>query len=315
MNKDYLFTKLGKVIQDALEDDAVTEIMRNPDGILWFVHREKGVIEVGHLSEQDALSFVHSLAQYTSQYLNAKKPYLDCCLPFNGERINITIPPMSDGVSFNIRKRAKVIYTLGDYVKQGVITKSQSNLLNKAIRERKNILVSGGPGTGKTTLTNALLNEIHAVVPRGHRVLLLEQVPELQCNVANCKPMVTTDHTDMQRLLWIAMRNSPDRIIVGEVRDGACLAMLKAWNTGCPGGIATIHANSAEAALQRVLDLSLEATHHAPCTLMSEALDVIVQLNLDPVSSSGRRVTSIISVDGYDRINQEFIMTNMEERT
>ncbi len=314
MNQNYLREKLGSNIESTLKDDAVTEIMRNPDGMLWFVHREQGVIEAGHLSEQDALSFAHALAQYTSQYLNAKKPYLDCCLPFNGERINITIAPLSDGVSFNIRKRAKVIYTLSDYVRQGVITKAQSTLLNKAIRERKNILVSGGPGTGKTTLTNALLNEINDVEPKGHRVLLLEQVPELQCKVANCKSMVTTDHADMGRLLWIAMRNLPDRIIVGEVRDGACLAMLKAWNTGCPGGIATIHANSDESALQRVLDLSLEATNHAPCTLMSEALDVIVQLNLDQSSPSGRRVSGIISVEGYDRLSQKFLMTSMEEK-
>ncbi len=314
MNPDYLEKKLEKTIQTALKDDAVTEIMRNPDGILWSVHRKHGVIEAGYLSEQDALSFVHALAQYSNQYLNAKKPYLDTCLPFQGERINITIPPLTEGVSFNIRKRAKKIYTLSDYVEQGIISKCQSKLLNKAIRERKNILVSGGPGTGKTTLTNALLNEIKEVVPKGHRVLLLEQVPELQCKVANCKPMVTTDHADMRRLLWIAMRNSPDRIIVGEVRDGACLDMLKAWNTGCPGGIATIHANSAIAALQRVTDLSLEATHHAPYSLMGEALDVIVQLNLDPSSISGRRVTEIIRIDGYDREPQEFIMHNMEEQ-
>lgn len=313
MNKEYLEEKLGRTIQAALKDDVITEIMRNSDGVLWFVHREQGVIEVGHLSEQDALSFAHSLAQYSSQYLNAKKPYLDSCLPFHGERINITIPPLSEGVCFNIRKRAKQIYTLSDYVDQGIITKSQSKLLNKAIRERKNILVSGGPGTGKTTLTNALLNEINEVVSKGHRVLLLEQVPELQCKVVNCKPMVTTDYADMRCLLWIAMRNSPDRIIVGEVRDGACLDMLKAWNTGCPGGIATIHANSAIAALQRVMDLSLEATNHAPCSLMGEALDVIVQLNLDPSARSGRRVSGIIRIDGYDRQAQEFVMHNMEE--
>lgn len=275
IQKDYLWQKLGEAIQAALLDDEVTAVMLNPDGGLWQVHRKKGTIPFGHLSDNASLAFVHALAQFRQQFLNDKKPYLDTCLPFHGERINITIPPMVEGVSFNIRKKAQQVYTLSDYLEQGILMAKQVKLLKNAIQTRKNILVSGGPGTGKTTLTNALLDEIRRVVPLGHRVLLLEQVSELQCLVANSKPMVTTEYADMRRLLWIAMRNSPDRIIVGEVRDGACLDMLKAWNTGCPGGIATIHANSAEAALQRVLDLSLEATHHAPCSLMGEALDVI----------------------------------------
>lgn len=138
------------------------------------------------------------------------------------------------------------------------------------------------------------------LVPEGHRVLVLEQVPELQCNVKNLKTMLVSEHVTMNRLLWIAVRNSPDRIVIGEVRDGAALDMLKAWNTGCPGGIATIHANNPEAAVQRVLDLACEVVTTPPYLLAAEALDVIVQIEERASHPAGRIVTEMITVKGFD---------------
>ena len=309
MDKEYLWQKLSKPIQSALLDDQVFEITLNPDYSLWVTSHLDGCHFVSQLEEAEVSALVNALSQSNLKYLNHTKPFLDCTLPFHNERVCITVPPITDGVSFNIRKHSQQIFTLADYVSQGVMSSEQAEILKMAIQMCQNILVSGGPGSGKTTLTNALLDAMADVVSPGHRVLLLEQIPELQCRVANHKRMLTTDSVDLRTLLWIAMRNSPDRIIVGEVRDGAALDMLKAWNTGCPGGLATIHANSPEAALQRVVDLSLEAIHTPPYRLTVEAIDLVVQLNRDSRCEAGRTVAGIVQLIDYQDGN--FIFENV----
>lgn len=306
MEANYLWEKLGPQIHQGLQDDNVFEIILNPDSSLWFKHKTTGMLSVGKLDEHQANSFVHALAQYENKFLNDKTPYLDAILPFSGERVNVTIPPLNQCVSFNIRKKAQLIFTLEHYVESQIITQKQADLLTSAIKDRKNILISGSPASGKTTFANALLDVMAKIVPSGHRVLVLEQVPELQCNVKNLKNMLVSEHVSMNRLLWIAMRNSPDRIVIGEVRDGAALDMLKAWNTGCPGGLATIHANSPQAAIQRVLDLACEIVATPPTLLAAEALDIIVQIEERSIHPAGRIVTEIIAVKGFDNKNNAF---------
>lgn len=306
MLKDYLWQKIGMDIQQGLYDDNIVEIMLNQDGKLWFKHRSDGNQEVGKVSEDQVLSFAHALAQSQQKYLNDKTPFLDTILPFSGERINITIPPISEQVCINIRKHSKQVFTLLDYVKAGIISMSQASKLTEAVVHRKNILISGSPGAGKTTFANALLNIIAHQSRSGERVLILEQVPELQCQIPNVKKMLVSEHVCMNKLLWIAMRNAPDRIIIGEVRDGSALDMLKAWNTGCTGGIATIHANNPKAAIQRVLDLACEVVSSPPINLAAEALDVIVQINASSKHESGRKVTDIVYVEGFDNNCQQF---------
>ncbi len=314
MDTHYIFEKLGDKIQLALADPATNEVILNPDGKLWCYQSAGTRNVIGTMTCTDALGFSHALAQTSNAYLNEKTPYLDAVLPISCARINVTIPPISEGVSFNIRKRSQQILTLSDYVNADIMTQSQYDILCEAINQRKNILVSGGPGSGKTTLTNALLSKIANVVPKGHRILILEQIEELQCDVDNYKRLLTSDHVDMRCLLWIAMRNSPDRIVVGEVRDGAALDMLKAWNTGCPGGIATIHANSATAALQRLVDLACEIIPTAPYSLVAEAVDVIVHIEADKSHKAQRVVKDIVAVTGVDVQTKQFMSHSLLEQ-
>lgn len=300
MNQAYLLEKLDHRIQHALADITIGEIILNSDGKLWFVDHQSNYHEAGVIEQQQAIGFVHALSQFERKFLNEKTPYLDAILPFNGERINVRIPPTTKSVSFNIRKKSSCVYSLQEYVDRKIVTVNQADILTKAIIDRKNILVSGSPASGKTTLTNALLDVIATVRPEGHRVLILEQVSELQCNAKNKESFLVSAYCDMNRLLWMAMRSSPDCLIVGEVRDGAALDLLKAWNTGCHGGVATIHANHARAAVQRLLDLSCEVTVTPPYTLIAEAVDIIVHIQANKKSFPSRTVTEIIAIDGFD---------------
>lgn len=303
MNQAYLLEKLDHRIQLALTNNTIGEIILNSDGRPWFVDHELHSIDAGMVDRQHAMSFVHALAQYECQFLNVKKPYLDAILPFNNERISVRVPPITNHVSFNIRKRSSHIYTLKDYVTLKVMTQHQANILMNAISARKNILVSGSPASGKTTLINALLDAMTMVLPEGHRILMLEQIPELQCKAKNQESFFVSEHCDMNKLLWNAMRSSPDCLVVGEVRDGAALDLLKAWNTGCHGGVATIHANNARAAVQRLLDLSCEVTVTPPYTLVAEAVDIIVHIQANHKKHKqqpNRQVTEIVSIENFD---------------
>lgn len=314
MNKAYLLEKLDHRIQLALTDKNIGEIILNSDGKLWFIHFKHGAYSPGTASIEQTANFVHALAQWERKYLNETTPYLDAILPFNGERINVRIPPITKAVSFNIRKKSLKVMSLQDYFMDQIITNEQRDILTNAIKSRKNILVSGSPGSGKTTLTNALLDTISLTAPTGYRVLLLEQVPELQCNAENTESFLESTHCDMNKLLWTAMRSSPDCLVVGEVRDGAALDLLKAWNTGCHGGVATIHANHARAAVQRLLDLSCEVVMNPPYALVAEAVDVIVHIKANAKHPAKREVTEIIEIEGFDSDSKTFLFKQLDTR-
>ena len=170
-------------------------------------------------------------------------------------------------------------------------------MIQEAIRSRKNILIVGGAGAGKTTIANAVLEEIGILTP-GDRVLVIEDTQELLLDSANSLSMLATTDFDQLKCLKIALRLKPDRIIVGEVRDGAAaLPLLKAWNTGHPGGVSTIHANSAAEALVRLEDLVREATEAPQQRTIAAAVDVVISVVNDPVE--GRKVQEVAVVTGY----------------
>jgi type IV secretion system protein TrbB len=197
--------------------------------------------------------------------------------------------------SFAIRKPAVAVFTLEDYVAAGIMSAEQAEVLRDAVAARRNVLVAGGTSTGKTTLTNALLAE---VAKTSDRVVLIEDTRELQCASPNLVALRTKDGVaTLSDLVRSALRLRPDRIPIGEVRGAEALDLLKAWGTGHPGGVGTIHAGSAIGTLRRMEQLIQEAVVTVPRALIAETIDVIAVLVRD---GTGRRLAELARVDGLD---------------
>ena len=212
-----------------------------------------------------------------------------------GERFEGVLPPVSAAPCFSIRKPASRIHTLDDYVAAGVLAPVQADILRAAVAERLNILIAGATSAGKTTLANALLAE---VARQDERVVILQDVPELQCAASDCVTLRTRPGVvSMADLVRSTLRLRPDRIVVGEVRGGEALDLLKAWNTGHPGGLSTVHANSARSALYRLEQLVQECVVSVPRRLIAEAIDLVVFIR---GRGTGRRVETLARVTGLD---------------
>ncbi len=277
-----LYHDLGNTLIECLEEKAIHEIMLNPDGYLWIDHATTGLQSITQLRSPQAFAIIHAVAGLHDFIITQQSPLLEAELPFfrslQGQRFIAQIPPIVSGPSFTIRKRSDIIFTLDDYRQTERITESQIVVLRDLIRNRKNILICGGPGSGKTTVINALILEMLQQDAQ-QRLLILEDVPELQCQAVNKVSMLTTATVTMTSLVRTAMRMRPDRILIGEVRGAEALDMLKAWNTGCPGGLCSVHANGAEEAIQRILDLAMENRLTAqPIQLVAHTIDAIVSV-------------------------------------
>ena len=287
---------LGEVICAALEDDNVVEVMLNPDGRLFVERLGEGIARIGELKAGAAEIIIGSVAHALQTEADEDRPIISGELPIGGHRFEGLLPPVVSAPGFTIRRRASRLIPLADYVSSGVMTGLQASLIRRAVQERLNIVVSGGTGSGKTTLANAVIGEIVSETP-AHRLLILEDTAEIQCAAENAVCLHTTDRVDMARLLKSTMRLRPDRIIVGEVRDWAALTLLKAWNTGHPGGITTIHANSARSALRRLEQLTAEASQQPMHEVIGEAVDLVVSVER---TATGRRVRDVMRVESSD---------------
>ena len=286
---------LGVEIIHALEDLAVVEIMLNPDSWLWIDRLGSGMERIGSIDAIRAMSIVATVAGMLDTTISETRPILECELPLDGSRFEALIPPLVERPTFALRKKALLVFTLDDYVAKDIMTDAQKTVIENAVQSRHNILVAGGTGTGKTTLANAILDCI-AKVDHNHRIVIIEDTRELQCNAQNTVFLRTSDGTNMTRLLRATMRLRPDRIVVGEVRDASALALLKAWNTGHPGGIGTVHANDASAALIRIGQLVQEAGVPPNPELIAEAVNVVVSIKR---TQTGREVDEILAVTGW----------------
>jgi type IV secretion system protein VirB11 len=291
-----LRTAMGPEIAAALDDPEVAEVLLNPDGSLWVDRLGTGRAPTGHVIPPPvAERIIRLVAAHVRAEVHPGAPLLSAELPETGERFMGALPPIVRAPSFAIRKRALRIMALADYVADGVMTREQAAFLRQAVRERQNIVVAGGTSTGKTTLANALLDEIAAT---GDRVLILEDTVELQCRSDDFVAMRTEPGVStMADLVRATLRLRPDRIVVGEVRGAEALDLLKAWGTGHPGGIATVHAGSAQGALVRLEQLVQEVSVTVPRALIAEAVNVIVFI---AGRGHARRVREVARVIGHD---------------
>jgi type IV secretion system protein VirB11 len=290
--------ELGPDIVEALENLDVLEICVNSDGRIWIEEKKKRLCDSGKtISPENLTAALGTIAAMNGMELNESSPVLEGRFPLDGSRVEGAISPTTpDGPSMSIRKHASAIFPLSQYVSEGRMPPEGAEILREAIRGAQNILVAGGTSSGKTTFVNALIRELLEIAPQD-RLLLIEDTMELQCATTNKERFVASEAVPMQKLLKTAMRYRPDRIIIGEVRGREALDLLKSWNTGHPGGFATVHANNALAALLRLEQLISEVSVTPMPALIAEAVNVVVYMM--EFGRLGRQVTEIIRVTGY----------------
>ena len=304
-----LRTALGPAIAIWLEDPAVVEVMLNPDGRLWIDRLAGGLVDTGErLAPSDGERIVRLVAHHVGAEVHPGSPRVSAELPETGERFEGLLPPVVAAPAFAIRKPAVAVFTLDDYVAAGIMHAGQAKTLCIAVADRRNILVAGGTSTGKTTLANALLAE---VAKTADRVVLIEDPRELQCRAPNLVALRTKDGVaSLTDLVRSSLRLRPDRIPIGEVRGAEALDLLKAWGTGHPGGVGTIHAGSALGALRRMEQLIQEAVVTVPRALIGETIQFIAVL---AGRGSDRRLAELACVEGLGSDGDYVIHTAGEQ--
>lgn len=300
-----LRSAMGKSIGAWLADPAIIEIMLNPDGRLWVDRLGDGICETGeHMVPADGERIIRLVAHHVGAEVHGGAPRVSAELPESGERFEGLLPPVVTAPTFAIRKPAVAVFTLTDYTNAGIMSVLEASCLRSAVASKLNILVAGGTGTGKTTLTNALLAQVAKTTDR---VILIEDTRELQCAAPNFVAMRTKDGVaSLSDLVRSSLRLRPDRIPIGEVRGAEALDLLKAWGTGHPGGIGTIHAGSAIGALRRMEQLIQEAVVAVPRALIAETINLIAVLVRD---GTGRRLSELAYVDGLDPATGDYHLT------
>jgi P-type conjugative transfer ATPase TrbB len=303
--QDKLKQDLGKQVLSALSDDEIYEVMLNPDGVLW-VDGYNGKREYGRMSSDAAKNLINTAASVSDGMITHNNPsysgelWVEINEEFQLFRFQAFIPPVVAYPAFAIRKRAGQVIPLEEYVRDEIITSLQEEIIKVSVTQRKSILVIGGTQSGKTTLCNAILDCIAKTHPED-RVIIIEDTQELKCNVRDSVTMRASPAKGINELIHDSMRMRPDRIIIGEVRGKEAHSLIKAWNTGHPGGVSTIHANSAESGLLRLEQLISEASIVPVPEAIVEAVNLLIFIQKTNKGKRGRQVTSILKLAGYDK--------------
>ena len=317
--------ELGDQVLRLLDDNLTEDILLNPDGSLWVKRMGHGFSRIGEMPAAQAASALGTIAAWRGTVLNHERPILETELPIDGSRFEGIVSPVVRRPVFAIRLRPRKIFSLDDYEVDGILTDGTDPLnqlrrrddfldgvrglkhgevIRAAVRARKNILVVGSTGSGKTTLVNAILDSLARLTPHD-RVISIEDTTELQCPVKNYLDLRAVGRVTMLECLRACMRLKPTRIVVGEVRGAEAHTLLKAWNTGHPGGAATVHANDALSGLIRLESLVAEATSAPQQTLIAEAVDLVVFVDEESSVKAGRKVREVLLVTGYSNGNYQ----------
>lgn len=304
--KEGLRRDFGPVCMQALNDPNVIEIMLNTDRSIWVDEFGTGLRHTGHyMPVSQSMKMFTTLATIFGVVVNSESPFLEGAFPLDGSRFAGEIPPIGATPTFAVRKMATKVVTLDEYVKEGMLTEAHREAILKAVDERKNIVVVGGTGSGKTTLLNAVLDTVATRTP-DDRVLLIEDTGEVQCKARCLVSKRTSLHASMEQILKSSMRYRPDRIIIGEVRGKEASTLLEAWNTGHPGGLATVHANSAMAALPRFERLLAKNGEVNQENTIAEAINMLIFIKKEKGAAKGRKVKEVALVKGYDPVTQRY---------
>src|SRR6202140_53145 len=293
-----------KPIEHLILDDSISEVMVNgPDRV--FIERNGFIEEVRGISigEKSLMVAVKNIARRLGDDISESKPILDSRLP-DGSRVAAVIPPCSlNGVTLTIRKFNTRHFDIEDLIQAGTLERWLANQLETYVLGRKNILIAGGTGTGKTTLVNIL----GKFIPPDERILLIEDTSEIQMDQDNLvrfearQPQNGLPAVSIRDLLKAALRHRPDRILLGEIRGCEAFDLLQLLNTGHSGSLSTVHATSAKQGLARftscVLQSGVEFPYRAIKTNIADSLHVVIQIERRP----GRRyISEVLEINSYD---------------
>lgn len=308
------------------EDPLCVDVVVNPDGLVWRNRIGHGWEQAGAMRESEIRRLLSGIATVRGVELNHEHPIVETDIPGNGSRIEGLLSPVVNGAALAIRPLNRQVWTLGDYIAGGISTektdpqnskrhqdhflgevrgKCHAEILRLALRYRRNIVVAGGTGSGKTTFSNMVLQEASRLTPRD-RVVVIEDTRELRCPLENHVSLLAAGNISLLQCLKVTLRLAPDRIVVGEVRDENARELLNAWNTGHPGGIATVHANDALNVLRRFEQLLNSSTAETKETI-AQAVNIVFFMDKDPSIRAGRKLREVMLVHAYDRVKQEYV--------
>ena len=294
--KEKIRREAGPVVLQAIEDETVLEILLNPDGTVWIERLGMEMVLSAKMLPSQSESLISTVASFAGIAVGPSSPLLECEFPLDGSRFTATLPPVVSSPSFSLRKKAIKLFTLREYVDSGALTEEQFEIIQNAVREGKNIVIVGSTGSGKTTFGNGVLHMTTELHPN-KRLIILEDTVEIQCHAPNVVAMKKPARNSMDALLRHTLRLRPDSIIVGEVRGKEVKTLLKAWNTGHNGGLVTIHANGARAALTRIEQMIAEGKSQLHPGYIAEAIDLIVVISK---ASGKRKITEIAELHGFE---------------